>query len=252
MTMRPEGRDTGFHLADFESSGDYRSPTGGADYLDAPLSCGPCGDPSPSWHVGNGTAPALRQCQVCGAIHHPKPTIVVRCISELKGRLLLCRRNDLPRKGFWTIPGGFLENGETLYDAAVREVREEAEAELTSLNLFCIYEMPQLGHVVVIFFGRLSKEHIRAGLESSEVHLFHPRDLPWTRLAFPTDKEAIEAFLHDRDGQEFTVRLAQFHWGGDRVIRVRDAACMKGSRSEAVPSRPWRRRWANPQNENDS
>src|SRR6202521_5804590 len=65
-------------------------------------------------------------CDACGGIHYQNPKLVVGCVPEYDGKIVLCRRAIEPRHGYWTVPAGFMENGETLQQAAARESREEA------------------------------------------------------------------------------------------------------------------------------
>lgn len=125
-------------------------------------------------------------CTRCGFIDYQNPKIVVGSVVEHKGRILLCRRSIEPRRGFWTLPAGYLELNETPEDGAVREAREEACAHIAIDRILAIYSVPRISQVQLIFRARLAAPAIAAGPESLEVGLFSWEDLPWPDLAFPT------------------------------------------------------------------
>ncbi|HUF20007.1 MAG TPA: NUDIX hydrolase, partial [Burkholderiales bacterium] len=84
-------------------------------------------------------------CDTCGTIHYQNPRIVVGCVPEQDGRILLCRRAIAPRVGFWTVPAGFMELGETLAEGAARETLEEACAEVRIGHLFASVDVIEAG-----------------------------------------------------------------------------------------------------------
>jgi ADP-ribose pyrophosphatase YjhB (NUDIX family) len=156
-------------------------------------------------------------CSDCGKVHYRNPRIIVRCIADHAGAILLCRRADEPRRGYWTTPGGYLENGEALSHAAAREAHEETGVDVGELRLAFVYEMPQLNEVVMILAGRAVSDASACGPESLEVRFFPPDALPWSGLAFPTDLEALRAYR----ANELLPQQAQFFWGGDGRVLMR-------------------------------
>ena len=90
-------------------------------------------------------------CTACGYIHYQNPKIVAGCIAEWGDRILLCRRAIEPRYGLWTLPAGFMENGETALEAAVRETQEEANARVEVSGLFALLNLPHVSQVYMIF-----------------------------------------------------------------------------------------------------
>ncbi len=133
-------------------------------------------------------------CAACGFIDYQNPKIVVGSVATWEGKILLCRRAIDPRKGYWTLPAGYLELGETAEDGARREAREEACARLELDRLLAIYSVPRISQVQLMFRARLASPQIAAGPESEEVGLFAWDDIPWPDLAFPTVGWALRHF----------------------------------------------------------
>jgi ADP-ribose pyrophosphatase YjhB (NUDIX family) len=137
-------------------------------------------------------------CPQCGTVHYENPRLVVGCVAEFEDRLLLCRRAIEPRRGHWTLPAGFLENGETLEAGAARECQEEALAEVRIGSLLLIANVTAAHQVHVFFRAQLVDGTFGAGPESLESRLVTPAEIPWEDLAFPSSRRALEAFLEDR------------------------------------------------------
>ena len=136
----------------------------------------------------------LRQvCDTCGFINYINPRIVAGVVvSDDKGRILLCRRAIEPRHGFWTVPAGFMEEGETTSQGAAREVWEEALARVHVDALLGIYEVPRISQVHFMYRGVLVGDEFGAGQESLEVAWFDYENIPWDELAFPTGAWALK------------------------------------------------------------
>ena len=147
-------------------------------------------------------------CEACGTIHYQNPRVVVGCVAEHDGRILMCRRAIEPRHGYWTVPAGFMENGETLQQAAARESREEALAEVEIGSLLSVVHVLHAEQVHVFFRGHLPQARYGAGTESLEVMLVAPADIPWSELAFPSTEFTLRRYLEDqaagRDAHHFT------------------------------------------------
>ena len=136
--------------------------------------------------IPDGDDRQRRICGHCGFVDYDNPRVVVGSVVRHEGRILLCRRAIHPRKGFWTLPAGFLETGETPAEGAVREAREEANAALTISAVLAIYTIRWLGQVQIMHRAQLADPAISAGAESLEVGLFAWEDIPWPDLAFPS------------------------------------------------------------------
>ncbi|MBV8783651.1 MAG: NUDIX hydrolase [Gammaproteobacteria bacterium] len=137
-------------------------------------------------------------CTACGRIHYQNPRLVVGCVPEHEGKLLLCRRAIEPRRGYWTVPAGFMENRETLQEAAARECHEEALAEVAIGSLLSIVHVLHAEQVHVFFRARLPQARFGAGPESLEVELVAPEDIPWEELAFRSTDFTLRRYLEDR------------------------------------------------------
>lgn len=137
-------------------------------------------------------------CEACGTIHYQNPRLIVGCVPEHEGRILLCRRAIEPRLGFWTVPAGFMENGETLQQAAARESQEEALAEVEIGSLLSIVHVLHAHQVHVFFRAALRKPEHGAGAESLETALVRPEEIPWAELAFPSTEFTLRRYLEDR------------------------------------------------------
>lgn len=125
-------------------------------------------------------------CAECGFVLYENPKIVVGSVASWGDRLLLCRRAIHPRKGFWTLPAGYLELGESTAEGAVREAWEEARARIEIDALLAVYNIPRISQVQLIYRARLLGPDIAAGPESAEVGLFEWDEIPWPDLAFPS------------------------------------------------------------------
>ncbi len=132
--------------------------------------CSHCGQPV-TLRVPEGDHRPRHVCTGCGVVHYQNPKIVAGCVPEYEGRILLCRRAIEPRLGYWTIPAGFMENGETTQDAARRESLEEALAEVEIGSLLAVVHVLHADQVHVMFRARLPKPQFGVGPESLEVML---------------------------------------------------------------------------------
>jgi ADP-ribose pyrophosphatase YjhB (NUDIX family) len=137
-------------------------------------------------------------CDSCGFIDYVNPRIVAGVVAHQEGHILLCRRAIDPRKGFWTLPAGFMELGESVEEGAAREAWEEARAELAMEALLGVYSIPRIGQVQMFFRARLLNTP-SAGPESLEVALFRWENIPWSELAFPSVGWALDHYHASRD-----------------------------------------------------
>ncbi|MEO7773461.1 MAG: NUDIX hydrolase [Steroidobacteraceae bacterium] len=142
-------------------------------------------------------------CTSCERIHYENPRLVVGCVPEHEGRILICKRAIEPRRGYWTIPAGFMENGESLEQGAARECWEEALAKVEIRNLLALVSITQAHQVHVFFRARLTEPGYGVGVESLETELIELSDIPWDNLAFRSTRYALERYVADREaGQE--------------------------------------------------
>jgi len=153
--------------------------------------------------VPEGEDRVRRICNHCNFIDYVNPKIVAGSVVTKGDLILLCSRAIEPRRGFWTLPAGFMEEGESVEDAARREAREEACADIEIDRVLAVYSVPRISQVQIMFRARLISE-IAPGPESEEVKLVHWRDIPWSRLAFPTVVWALTHFAETRKKEGFS------------------------------------------------
>ena len=136
-------------------------------------------------------------CPACGTIHYQNPLNVVGTVPHLGDRVLLCKRNIEPRRGFWTLPAGFMELGESTAEGALRETQEEAGADIELEGLFSLLNVVRVGQVHMYYRARLLSERFDPGHETMEARLFQQHEIPWEDIAFRTVKETLEHFFAD-------------------------------------------------------
>ena len=142
-------------------------------------------------------------CVACGHIDYQNPRVIVGSVVAHAGAILLCRRAIEPRSGFWTLPAGFLELGETLEEGAAREALEEAEARIVPEGILGVFSITRIGQVQVIFrarFADAAAPHMAPGAETMEVGLFEWDAIPWPSIAFPSVHWALNAWHAAPDG----------------------------------------------------
>ena len=168
--------------------------------------CSECGQ-GVTARVPDGDTRSRFVCDHCQTIHYQNPRIVAGCLAVHGQQVLLCRRAIEPRRGFWTLPAGFMENGETTEEAALRETWEEARARLQQQELYMLFNLPHINQVYMFFRGELADLEFSAGEESLEVRLFHEHEIPWDKLAFPTVGKTLKQYFLDRQEHAFPVRI---------------------------------------------
>ncbi len=169
--------------------------------------CSHCGAPV-TLRVPPGDTLLRHVCDSCQAIHYQNPRMVVGCIAEWQDRILLCRRGIEPRHGLWTVPAGYMENGETTFQGAIRETLEEAHARVEIGPLYALYNIPHISQVYILFRARLLDADVRPGAETLEVKLFAEGEIPWDRIAFASVRNTLTHYYEDRRRGEY-----QFHMG---------------------------------------
>jgi ADP-ribose pyrophosphatase YjhB (NUDIX family) len=146
-------------------------------------------------------------CDTCGTIHYQNPKIIVGCIPTWENRVLLCKRAIEPRYGLWTVPAGFMENGETTGDGAKRETLEEANANVEIGDLFALYNIPHINQVYMLFRAQLLDLDFHAGAETLEVRLCKDTEVPWDEIAFATVRNTLTHYFNDQRRGHFGFHL---------------------------------------------
>jgi ADP-ribose pyrophosphatase YjhB (NUDIX family) len=154
-------------------------------------------------------------CPDCGMVHYQNPKIVTGCLPTWQDRVLLCRRAIEPRRGFWTVPAGFMELDETLEQGAARETWEEARARVEIQAPYSLFNLPHVNQLYVIFRARLTGPEFSPGPESLDVRLFREEEIPWGDLAFSTVRQTLGFFFEDRPGGSFPLRTGTIVPGDD-------------------------------------
>jgi len=135
-------------------------------------------------------------CEACSTIHYQNPRVVVGCVPARGGKVLLCKRAIEPRYGYWTVPAGFMEIGETIAQGAARETMEEARAEVEIGHLFASVDVVQAGQLHLFFTASLVSD-FSAGDESLDVALFSEDEIPWDDIAFRSGIFALRKYFED-------------------------------------------------------
>ncbi|MDM8545162.1 NUDIX hydrolase [Candidatus Venteria ishoeyi] len=169
--------------------------------------CSYCGADQLAEEIPAGDNMPRIVCSQCGSIHYQNPKIVAGCLVTWQDQVLLCRRAIEPRYGLWTMPAGFMENNESIEEAACRETFEEAQARVTLDGLYGFYSIPRISHVYVLFRGHLDKQEFGPGSESLEVKLFSEAEIPWDDLAFNAVRVTLRHYFNDRKRGEFPLHL---------------------------------------------
>ena len=147
-------------------------------------------------------------CGNCGMIHYSNPRVIVGCVPVYQGKVLLCLRAIEPRKNYWTLPAGFMENGETTLQGAARETWEEARAKVSNLDLYRVFDVPHISQVYMFYRCDVDDGEFGVGPESLESDLYAEADIPWDRIAFPVVTETLKAYFADAPTGEFPVQVS--------------------------------------------
>jgi ADP-ribose pyrophosphatase YjhB (NUDIX family) len=169
--------------------------------------CSQCGA-AVELRIPDGDSLPRYVCSSCATIHYQNPKMVVGCIPEWEDKVLLCRRAIEPRRGLWTLPAGFMENGETTFDGAMRETLEEANARVAIESFYALYNIPYISQVYLLFRARLLDLDFSPGIETLELKLFAEADIPWDQIAFATVRNTLTHYFEDRRKGAFP-----FHMG---------------------------------------
>lgn len=164
--------------------------------------CSDCGQPL-RFAVPPGDDRGRFLCPSCGVIHYQNPRVVAGCVPEIEDRILLCRRAIEPCYGKWTLPAGYLENGETVAGCAERETREETGARIDGLAPYLMFNICHINQIYFMFRGRVVHVGDGPGRESLEVRLFTEAEIPWEQIAFRVISETLQRYFGDRRAGAF-------------------------------------------------
>ena len=160
--------------------------------------CSNCGSDQLNEVIPPGDNRDRKVCGNCNMIHYKNPKIITGCLPVWGDKVLLCRRAIEPRLGYWNVPAGFMEIGESAEKGAAREVWEEAEAKVNIWGIHTVFTLTRFAHVYVQYLGELVDGKFGIGEESSEVRLFAEEEIPWTEIAFESSLFALKKYFKDR------------------------------------------------------
>ncbi len=155
-------------------------------------------------------------CTVCEEIHYSNPRVIVGCLPVFQGKVLMCKRAIEPRRNFWTLPAGFMENGETTLEGAARETWEEARARVSDLELYRIFDVPYISQVYMFYRCTVDNGQYGVGPESLETTLCSEDEIPWEDIAFPVVKKTLQEYFRDVEQDHFPVRVSTVEYGPRR------------------------------------
>ena len=158
--------------------------------------CSSCGG-TVSYRIPEGDGRERAICDACGIVHYRNPLVVVGCVPERDGKVLMCKRAIEPRYGYWTLPAGFMELGETVAAGAARETLEEALATVELGHIFACVDVVDAGQVHLFYTGKLVSD-FGAGDETLEAALMSEEEIPWDDIAFRSVEFALRMYFDDR------------------------------------------------------
>ena len=161
-------------------------------------------------------------CDSCNTIFYQNPNNVVGTLPIFESKVLLCQRGIEPRKGKWTLPAGFMENGESTLQGAIRETYEEACAKIDTdeSSLYTLFNLPRINQVYLFFRASLKLPNFSAGMESLDVQLFDEQEIPWDEIAFPVVRTTLELYFEDRKTSNFPVRMLDVDYQKDQGVKI--------------------------------
>ncbi len=148
-------------------------------------------------------------CDRCGHVHYDNPKLVVGCIPVLGDQVLLCKRNIEPQKGKWTLPAGYLENGETVQEGAVRETLEETRSRVDIIAPYRMFNLVFVHQIYLMFRAKLLDNDFGPTKESAAVQLFRESEIPWENIAFESIRQTLADFFSDRSDQAYPFEIKQ-------------------------------------------
>ena len=177
--------------------------------------CNSCGN-SVTLRIPEGDDRERFICTYCELIHYSNPRVIVGCVPVYEDKVLLCKRAIEPRKNYWTLPAGFMENGETTPQGAARETWEEARARVSNLDLYRVFDVPHISQVYMFYRCDLDNGGYGVGPESLETDLYAEGDIPWDDIAFPVVYETLKEYFVDARAGHFPVRVSAIERGSRR------------------------------------
>ena len=181
--------------------------------------CSACGQPV-ALKIPEGDHLPRYVCTACATIHYENPKIIAGCVIDVEGQILMCKRAIEPRHGFWTVPAGFMENGESVQHGAAREAMEEALAHVQIGSLLAVVSVLRAHQVHIMFRARLDPAHPQFGVgpESLETQLYAESEIPWPEVAFFSVEFALRRYLEDRRNGLERVHFRTIDWRDGKLV----------------------------------
>ncbi len=171
--------------------------------------CSNCGSNDIEHKIPEGDNRLRHCCPGCDMVFYDSPKVVTGCVAQWQDKILMCKRAIEPHIGTWTLPAGFMENRETLQEAAARETFEEATARTSNLELFAIYNLPHISQVYVMFKADVIDGEASSGIESLETEFVDESNIPWSELSFPIITETLKLYFEDRKRGVFSLHVGE-------------------------------------------
>ncbi|MGH9318268.1 MAG: NUDIX domain-containing protein [Vicinamibacteria bacterium] len=134
-------------------------------------------------------------CRLCDFVFFLSPKVAAGTLFEVERKLVLLKRAIEPGYGKWVFPGGFVDQGETVVEAAIRETREEANVEVRVKELVDVFSYSGSPIVVIVYAAEVVSGEPRAADESLALQTFSPSEIPWSELAFPSTADGVRAYV---------------------------------------------------------
>ena len=173
--------------------------------------CSNCGSSNIRYLIPEDDNRKRHVCGDCHRVHYTNPRVIVGCLPIWNQRILLARRNIEPRKGLWNLPSGFLENGETVEEGALRELNEETKATGNIVRPHAIYNLPHANQVYIHFLVALNSDRVELTAESSEITFFAPEEVPFDDMAFSSSTFSIKKHMEFPDGPPAGIHVGTYH-----------------------------------------
>ncbi|HIE4272035.1 TPA: NUDIX hydrolase [Pseudomonas aeruginosa] len=187
--------------------------------MPAPRFCPQCGSGDLERRQPDGDTHERLTCGACSYIHYENPKIIAGCIIERDGLYLLCQRAIAPRIGTWTLPAGFMENGETTEQAALREVWEETGVRAEILSPYSIFSVPRISEVYIIFRACALELTDQYGPETLAYRFFAPEEIPWDDIYYPAIRQILERYIEERQAGVYGIYMGNDDTGKVHFMR---------------------------------
>ncbi|WP_039881770.1 NUDIX hydrolase [Marinobacter manganoxydans] len=184
-----------------------------------PKYCTNCGNSPLTRGIPDGDTHARDYCSACGCVVYDNPKVIAGAIIEQDGRLLLCQRGIPPRVGTWTLPAGFMEHGESVEEAARREVWEETGMDTEVTTPYSIFSVPPTNELYIIYRARMLAWNGTSGHETQAVDWFLPEDIPWELIFYPAIRQILERYIAERTKGSYGIYTGSMEYGNIHFMR---------------------------------